>query len=689
LSELRENMGGGVAAPPLSSSGLSSYAAAMTAFALLAGMVAGMVSLPASRPVASAFTPEHVALLGMVDNAPARLAFQVALASLAGFGLCGILAIPRCRTGSSLPLHALEKTGRLCKKILPFAIVGGVAFVVGSRSQGMGFNAAQGWKLSLAFVLASTAAAAVGLLFARWSGSRGVVFGVCACLAAYALALTVPGLLRPIFLSGPLLEFTEWHYSVTLAQGDRLAAGLPLGETVLLNYGLIPSLALAIAERAGGFLDFREHIRLVQWSQVAFLAVALTAFALWQPRAPLFWLLAALLVGPWVSTSHIAVFHPNQAGWRSLGFAVGLTALLLARRSPLRRAVPILGSAAAFLVLYNPETGICLAFGFVLFLLSRARPPLEFRTVARGVAYAVAAAAATTFAVLAVYRAGLGHWPPLAPAAYLGFITRFGQGYGSLPLHFDPLALLIFGHSMYLVAAFTLRWRVRPLRLRESVLLAIAATSLLWFAYYVNRPAAWNLWTFLFLYSFLLADFLDLRTLLRLRRRRLRAALDVRVLVVGLVALPAALSINFHFFRTPWPSPGPGAKVATFSGVRLPEGTAALLRARAAYLARSDTSALYFTRHSYSLSLATGRFLPLPVQDAFAETITNRDFARLTRSILRSDPGEILFEHAGPVRRRDPVGEFYRRLQTQLSGSYRPTRLHSGWELWERREPAS
>jgi hypothetical protein len=289
-------------------------------------------------------------------------------------------------------------------------------------------------KLQLEFLLLSVCLISLQLLWAQGQKIRGFAVAIWSFIVAYSLFLVVPGIIRAPRLIDQELSWIEWHYSVTVAQADRLAAGLRLGTQVGLNYGLIHSLLLGAFERRWGFLDFGEHFRVVQVSQVAFLAVAILAFYLWKPRTPLFVLFGALLIGPWVSTSHWALYYPNQAGWRSFGLAAGVAILLLFRRQSSRWLAMSVGASACFLMLYNPETGVCLAFGYGLFLLSRHRN-LTLAQIAEFALHAATGAAIVLLAVLISYRVGLGTWPPLSVAPLLGNITRFGQGFAGLPLY--------------------------------------------------------------------------------------------------------------------------------------------------------------------------------------------------------------------------------------------------------------
>jgi hypothetical protein len=120
------------------------------------------------------------------------------------------------------------------------------------------------------------------------------------------------------------------------------------------------------------------------------------------------------------------------------------------------------------------------------------------------------------------------------------------------------------------------------------------------------------------------------------------------------------------------------------------------LLTQADFLGRQEASStLFFSRHSYSLSLLTRHFNPLPAQDALAETITNSDFDQLVRDIYRMSPRVILFDAPGD---KSVVAEnyvmyyfnmhFFERLKFGLAGRYYQGLTTNGWQIWQLRLPS-
>jgi hypothetical protein len=248
------------------------------------------------------------------------------------------------------------------------------------------------------------------------------------------------------------------------------------------------------------------------------------------------------------------------------------------------------------------------------------------------------------------------------------------------------------------VSSSILKWRVRDLEFDESAKLGISATILTWSAYYVNRPHAWTLWTFQFLYLFLAADFVEPRLFRRLRRHGIATAIfDFRLASLTFLLVPMLLSMNyFILLATLLPNERPEINMSMVSGISMPEDYANSVRAKADFLVTQEASStLFLSRHSYTLSMLTRRFNPLPVQDAFAETFTNSDFDRLVGDIFRMSPRVILFDAPGDksiVAENSVmnyfIAHFFERLKIRLSERYDQRQTTSGWQVWQLRPPS-
>ena len=405
----------------------------------------------------------------------------------------------------------------------------------------------QGEVFSIAFIpsprtyLVTLAAALLVLLaLARFADRLKAVWtgwAIWIVIASYATFLMLPGLFEAPNLSrfSPELHTgVEWHYAGGLGPADRLAAGHRLFSEVQLYSGPLLVTLLAIAERVLGHFSFGAHIRIVQVLQIAFVITMLAAQWRWQRSRPLAILTGFLLVVPWVHTYHAAVLYPNQSAWRSLGFPLGVLALLLLGRRQATASRIGLGACAGLLVLLNVEIGVCITAGYLVFLVATATSRRVEQALRIGAAFGAGLALAAT-GFVALFRAGLGYWPiPSSFQDALLLIVRFSSGYAALPLKsIEPFPLLVCVHAIYLVIRSALQWAKGPLPFRCAVKAAIGTVMLLWFAYYVRAPHFWNFWTFLFLYGFLVADYLDPRLLSLFWRRLPRLSYAWRPLILA------------------------------------------------------------------------------------------------------------------------------------------------------------
>ena len=645
-------------------------------------MIAVFLAAPhAPAGAFAAFNPELSARTSLTDDTASKLAYRAALFLLAGASLVWL----RLRTRHVAPqLGATEVLARFLTRR------GGIAVLAVAAVPLL-----HGLALPIRFYVLGAALLGAGIIAALRLPQRLFAIGAWAFLAAYVLWLAVPLWGGPQFLPAEALENAEWHFGQTLAQGDRLAAGLRLGELVHNIYGLLLPIGLGIVERHVGLLSFGAHVRIVQGAQVAFLLAAIGAFACWR-RRPLFVVIATLFIGGWLATSMDAVFFPPQTGWRSVGFPLGVLALLAVRTLSSPRSATVLGAAAGLTLAINFEVGICVTCGYAVFLAARLLPR-RLATLLSVAARAVASAAAVLMLLPLAYRLGFGVWPALNPKMYVGVVGAYTSAFGGLPFHTEPLAVLMFVHASFVVARSTIRWSDGQIDRDDAVRTAIASTMLVWGPYYVHRPTSWNLWTYDFLYAFLIADYLDPRFLARRWRAGAAALIDVRVAAVFFVVLPALMAINLQMaLDRLFSARVPRTAVAPMSGLLVARWQSELLASKAAFVAgHAPDGIVYFSHNSYSIALLSGVFNRLPVQDAFHETITSEDFDGLLNQVRLRSPHMILFDQmsAEPADERDQQSgfseRFYERLRAGLNGDYRHDRDTSGWEVWVPRQRAA
>jgi|GEM_PF-5785147 len=599
----------------------------------------------------SRFTPEHVSSLGMVENSNVRRAFLLSIVSLlaASFFL-----------KSSL----IEGEFRLINTILCWAsaaVLGGFIFYAVwdiffplSQASSVGLTGILSCLIALLLILTSH------LHQTRW------------CRASFLIAtilvlgaIVYPGLAQVPQVPAQLLKNTEWHYSSTLAQADRLAYGFTLGKEINLNYGLLNTALIAALQQKVGFLDLTSKMRLVQMYQVVFLVLGCLSCLLWSRSNYLFALFSLAFWGFWAGTDHVAILHPNQTGWRSACLPISLLALWLCRKIDNRLAqAAFLGFMAQACILYNPETGLCIALGFAAFLWAAD----ESNKLAVVISYFAGIACAILTAT-ALFFLLFGRFAPFADVFGLNLITRFSGGYGSMPLQFDIMAALIWIHAMYVFSQNILKKRQEGrLAFEDKARLCIATIILFWFAYYVNRPDFWNLWTYKFLYVFLISNWFTPLFFQQLKLDGWRAVLNPRLAVLIALLIPNALFPEATAHR-PLSHQG---QTANFQQQKKMAG----------YLMHQEPSTIFLTEHSYSVPLLAGRFTPINTNDAYAETITNQGFLLLFEDIYRQNAPIILLDEKNSTKE---YRSFYDRLRKKLSPVYYKAGNAAGWEVWHRR----
>src|ERR1700694_3182666 len=640
--------------------------------ALAVGLLALFAPWWPVRDLSATFTPEMIEWLQMVDSTAQRRAHQLALAFLA-LGALGSLWLlarrPQWLRGSAATtiaqrLHLISQPGPL----LSILAGGAILWLAPDRT-------------ALAYGLLLIPVALI-VCYVRPSllNKAGWV-----ALLIYFLLLMLPGIfLRPLLQSHPI--WLEWHYGSTVGVGERLAVGMRLYGEIDHHYGLLLSMASGLVERHVAALSAAQYYRAIQALNLAFALLAGIAYWRWRRGNALKVLVPLMLVLPFIHSQHLCLNFPNHSAWRFIGFPVAVLMLLMLGRAREQRLPLVLGGIAAVALLFNLETGIALSCGILIFLIARVGPAPLATWPGRAAGFALGLAAVVLLVML-IYRAGLGTWAiPNSLSEVLGSISSFSAGYAGYPLSGDPLALVIFLHALYVIVYGALRWRFGALRFATAFRMAIATTLLVWFAYYVNRPFSWYLWSYLFLYGFLLADFVDLRLLrwnwadvqlLRISAGTIVLALiliptataENRVAMTNLLAnrvwdlkIAVKTTVNLVIFnlqpsiRDCFPrSIGATESGRMLSGIPLPGDLEALIKEKANYLqAQPDRHELvYFTVNSYFVPRLTGLYeRRLGYRDAFTP-ITNRQMDELVARLLALAPPRILFDAPDSLVFRD------------------------------------
>lgn len=531
----------------------------------------------------------------------------------------------------------------------------------------------------LVFVVVLTLAAPV--LKRTWA-NRGAA-ALCTILLAAAV---LPGFFLRLDLSraGPDAPWVQWHYSIVLGPGDLLAAGWRIFEDVRPAYGVILPVLAAGYQRHIGPLEMGDYVRVLQALQLLLLAAcAWLCLRHARQRWPfVFFGLAFVL--PWFHSTQPGLLFPNQTPWRMIAVPLAACGVVaLARRRASSAALP-LGFVGGGSLALNLECGITVGAGLLAALFFwRDRGERRGRLIL-GLALGGLGAALLT-AVLC--RLSLGRWPTgrgwSAMAETVGFVTA--TSYSGSPLVLDPLALLMFGHAVFVLVLTACVGRRGTGPASRAF---VAATLVVWFAYYANRPHRWNLSGFHVLYVLLLLD-LGRCLSASLARRRASANALLASTVLATIVVPSTLS-SYAWSLRPLQkgefSPPAAAGAVLLNGVRMAPAFSAELRERSGSLRESSPGrVLYLTGDSYLQPKVSGVYPPLPFLDPVFAALTRPAYEDLLERVRALGPERLYFEPAGSFSYAlSPFRGFFEMLRMDLAVDYHRSGVRGGWEVWER-----
>ncbi|HEX6764094.1 MAG TPA: hypothetical protein VF103_01425, partial [Polyangiaceae bacterium] len=269
----------GRAGEPRTPGALAVLAAALIiALSALSALLPVVAPAPGTRP-----TPEHVAQLGLVDSRVQSRAHRIIVLVTAAAAL-GFVVSRRARAKLAVPFERIERSpvARAASFVIPPLLV------------------LLAYERAVPFVAGLGAAALVLVLGARFRREKWFSLALVGVGVGYALLVLVPGFFVTPDLSDPWLrQGAEWHYSIVVSQGDRLARGLELFENITPHYGLLGPTLLALYERSAGFLSFGGHVRLIQVTELVFCAAALCCHLAWSGRRVLPTVVAMVPVLAW------------------------------------------------------------------------------------------------------------------------------------------------------------------------------------------------------------------------------------------------------------------------------------------------------------------------------------------------------------------------------------------------------
>jgi hypothetical protein len=621
----------------------------------------------------SVFTPEHVDLLGMFDSRNQSFAYKAALISASA--LTVFMMIFR---GGTKSVFWGKVSGTLMKNAaLIFAFVTVLDALIQKRYKYFAV-------VALSFILI--------FLYNKFrdrvpSAAKKTLV---AMLAAYAVLTVVTGLFfRPVINNDDLLTESNSHYGIVVSPADRLACGMAAGKDVSFRYGIIMPTLLFMIEKKSGIMDMGGHIQFIRLLQVFFFITAAASVFIWKPKNPVFLVFAIVLLAPWLSTFGKACYIPNQSAFRSIGFPLGILILLAVRNRALLANAVMLGFCSIFLFMLNPETGITISAAYAVFLAFTGGLKNLKQAVFTALCYILGALAGVLFFYLA-YCIIFG---PVSTADFGGlffyYISKFSGGYAGLKLRYEAFAAVLFLHSLFIMARGALLSRVKQQGTDEAFKMAVASAVLIWLAYYVNRPDFWNLWTFIYLYIFLIPD---LTGIFALKTGLPGIIKNNRAVLAACVLLPLAITANINETANIMGSIRDLGKSGntTVSGVAVPGtlGTAAAgkIAAVRSGVKPGDNALVYF-KYAYMYCLDTGSFNRLPFHDILAESVTGDEFSKDAKLIKDGGFNKIFFDSysAQPAGHDLYRMRFFTRLKDTLKDVYALKGTDGGIEEWARK----
>jgi hypothetical protein len=526
----------------------------------------------------------------------------------------------------------------------------------------------------------------------RRVSSRMRIVGCALIIAAYLAQMMMVPVIRPIDLSvlGPDgLAFVEAHFSVVVGASDQVGAGRVLFENVEPNYSLLWPTLLGAFQAHFGSQSFGWHIRLIQALQIVFVLVLLVCYRLYRPMRIEIALVALLMFVPHYSPANSPSLYPNQTAYRLLGLLFGVAALLLTRRaSPQVRAIA-LGCVSMAAILYNMETGICVALGLLAAGMAEHRFGIWKELSAAALWYLTGAIGFMALVMIG-YRMEFGYWPlPHSLGLLLRPFVTANRGFGGLPITREAMPLfLIFIHASIVLIHRAGQFGRRRLSFEGRLQLAVATTIVVWSAYFANRPATWNLYSYVALYTFLLPTLIDRRLLGLMRFRPSRFRFPMKVLVAAAISgfMINAAHRDYWGWRDAW-----AMNTSTYdvvSGTRIRSDLAAILRTKSDFLRNHPDhgNLVYVTANSYLMPILSGDYLDAPVRDAFWYANTTDRFHSLVDRILARAPSTVLMDAPGTfLDASQPQSRFFQRLADALRPQYEERRTVAGWVELSRR----
>jgi hypothetical protein len=267
-------------------------------------------------------------------------------------------------------------------------------------------------------------------------------------------------------------------------------------------------------------------------------------------------------------------------------------------------------------------------------------------------------------------------------------------------------AFVMFIHAIYVVQDAFVRLPGGALPHRRAFRAAVGATLIVWFAYYFFHPDSLTLWTFCFLYGFLLIDLFEPRlfalgrgrqkSMRNLLRRPMRTRI-ARIVPIIMLAFMVPLTNSYLIRQIKWfmfPSWFvTDHEAAVVSGILLPRAMADALKEKVAKLQEmyqaTDGRIVYLTFNANFVPMMSRIFMPAPERNLWSYIPGDFAFDRTIDSIIARRPDAILIDApTGPLALPGVRKDFQDHVRRSLSRAFHLAGTESGWQIWRPGPPS-
>jgi hypothetical protein len=670
----------------------------LTATVMAVFLIVFLIAPIASPSSGALMTAEFIKQYEFESSYDQRISFLVSVIAIALLSTAALVMTRR----ETLPLTGGNPVPRV--NLL-------ICIVVVAASLAVYYRLIDKWIVKDAALLA--VCGLIFTIFAPHIRRRTVEFVALLLIGAYVSIVVIPGfLIRPIFwpvLDAVSIAQIELHITSLVQPGTNIASGQNFFSDIPFGYGLLMPSIVSVLERRFGLFTVGGHATFVQACQAAFLILGTLAYFTFRPRNYVGIFVALLLSAPYWSTAGIGIWHPNQSGFRSLTLPLGILAIGLAGRMPLNAAAIFLGAIEMVCLLINIETAIAVGGGILVYFILRTRS-IPLTAIVR-----MSVSAIAVFVLyLILYRIALGRLPfetnlQTILTTFLVHVSGdvglrlFTAGVWNEGYYIVPLALVMFTHAAFVVISSFQRLGDRALSHLPAMKAAIATILIAWFAYFINMPNWWQIWTHLFLYSFLIIDLFDMRlfaigTADRTMATRAPPTRHYRVRLTHIAPMLLLLITIFHtnsnlayftreFLSPYWTRNTPQFDTVIVSEMQMPRAAGNALVEKSKFLGelaqKNPGQVVFLTYNSEFVPVLSRVFEPAPARNLWGYIQTDSGMDPAIDKIVAKKPVAILIDApTGPLAVEGPRREFQDRVRKSVGRTYHLAETTSGWQIW-------